>query len=60
MSWINQVGDLLQRYKGASAATPPPDATADFSKVAQQAPPSAIAKVAIRPNDGSDRGRLPE
>src|SRR5258708_13329958 len=43
MSWINEVGDLLQRYKGASATTPPPDATADFSKVAQQAPPSAIS-----------------
>ena len=43
MSWINEVGNLLQRYKGASATTPPPDATADFSKVAQQAPPSAIA-----------------
>ena len=42
MSWINEVSDVLQRYKGASGTTPP-DATADFSKVAQQAPPSAIA-----------------
>jgi hypothetical protein len=43
MSWMNEVSDLLQRYKGASATTPSPDTAADFSKVADQAPPSAIS-----------------
>jgi hypothetical protein len=43
MSWINQVGDLLQRYKGASATTPPSDAAADFSKIAEQAPQATLS-----------------
>jgi hypothetical protein len=43
MSWMDEVGTLLGRYKGASASTPPPNADADFAKVATQAPPSAIS-----------------
>lgn len=43
MSWIDQVGGLLQKYSGASEAAPPPDATADFAKVAESAPPSALS-----------------
>ena len=41
MSWFNQVSDILKRYTGGSA--PGSDSThADFAKVAEQAPPSAM------------------
>ncbi len=43
MSWIDEVGSLLGQYKGASASAPPPNADADFAKVATQAPSSAIS-----------------
>lgn len=43
MSWIDQVGGLLQKYSGASGASPAPNATADFAKVAESAPPSALS-----------------
>jgi len=43
MSWLDEVGTLLRQYKGASASAPPPSADADFTKVATQAPPSAIS-----------------
>jgi hypothetical protein len=38
MSWLNEVTDLLQQYKGAPGSAPPPNASADFAKVAQRAP----------------------
>jgi hypothetical protein len=43
MSWINEVGTLLQQYRGASAASAPPTAAADFTKVADHAPASALS-----------------
>jgi len=43
MSWLNDIGTLLQRYKGASASSPPPGATEDFAKVADRAPSSALS-----------------
>jgi hypothetical protein len=43
MSWFNQVSDILQQYTGASASSAPPNAAADFAKVAEQAPPAAIS-----------------
>jgi len=43
MSWINEIGSLLQRYRGASASAPPSDAAADFAEVADRAPPSAVS-----------------
>lgn len=43
MSWIDQVGGLLQKYSGASASSPPQSATTDFAKVAESAPPSALS-----------------
>lgn len=43
MSWMNEVGTLLQQYKGASASSPPPNAVGDFSRVADRAPPSAVS-----------------
>ncbi len=43
MSWMNQVGDLLKQYTGASTSAPPPTAAADFAKVAEQAPASAMS-----------------
>lgn len=43
MSWIDQVGGLLQKYSGASGSSPPQSATTDFAKVAESAPPSALS-----------------
>lgn len=43
MSWIEEVGRLLGQYKGASASAPPPNVAADFAKVAEKTPPSAIS-----------------
>lgn len=43
MSWMNEIGTLLQQYKGASAASPPPSAADDFTKVADHAPASALS-----------------
>jgi hypothetical protein len=45
VSWIDQVGGLLQKYSGsgASDSSPPQSATADFAKVAESAPPSALS-----------------
>lgn len=43
MSWLNEIGTLLQQYKGASASSPPPSATEDFAKVADRAPSSALS-----------------
>src|SRR5690348_7906788 len=43
MSWMNEIGTLLQQYKGASASSPPPSAGEDFSKVADRAPASALS-----------------
>jgi hypothetical protein len=43
MSWIDEVRTLLGQYKGASPSAPPPDAAADFAKIATQAPPSAMS-----------------
>jgi hypothetical protein len=43
MSWMNEIGTLLQQYKGASASSPPPSAADDFAKVADRAPASALS-----------------
>lgn len=43
MGWLEQIGDVLQRYNSASPSNPPPNAPADFAKVAAHAPPSAIS-----------------
>jgi hypothetical protein len=43
MSWIDQVGGLLQKYSAASGSSPPQSATTDFAKVADSAPPSALS-----------------
>lgn len=43
MSWIDQVGSLLQNYSGASGSSAPRSATSDFAKVAESAPPSALS-----------------
>lgn len=43
MSWLNEVTEFLQRYKGAQPSSPPPDTQADFSKVAQHAPASVMS-----------------
>lgn len=43
MSWIDEVGGLLQKYSGASGSSPPPGAAGDFAKVAESAPTSALS-----------------
>jgi len=44
MSWLNEIGTLLQQYKGASASSPPPGVTEDFAKVTDRAPSSALSE----------------
>jgi len=43
MSWINEIGGLLEQYSGASAAQAPDTVDNDFDEIAQVAPHSAIA-----------------
>ena len=43
MSWIDQVGGLLQKYSDASGSSPAANAVADFAKVAQRAPASELS-----------------
>jgi hypothetical protein len=43
MAWTDEIGNLLEQYKGASAASPPEHVQRDFNQVGQTAPPSAIA-----------------
>ena len=43
MSWLEQINDVLQRYRNAPGTTAPPDASTDFAKVAAHAPPEAIS-----------------
>ncbi len=42
MSWLNNVGSLLQQYSGSNT-TSSQNAEQDFSQVAQHAPPSAMS-----------------
>lgn len=43
MSWMNEIGTVLQRYQGTSASSAPQSAADDFTKVADLAPASAIS-----------------
>jgi hypothetical protein len=43
MSWMDQIGGLLQRYAGAGAQDAQPDAHDHFDQFAQAAPHSAVA-----------------
>lgn len=42
MSWMSDIGGLLQKYRGASAS-PQSNAAEDFGQVAAQAPTSALS-----------------
>ena len=44
MGLINEIGSLLQQYKGASASAPPGNVERDFQQVAPQVPQSVIAQ----------------
>jgi hypothetical protein len=44
MSWLQQLGGLLQQYAGASPQQAPASADSDFSQFAQAAPPDALAQ----------------
>ncbi|MDQ1612192.1 MAG: hypothetical protein QOG00_2123 [Pyrinomonadaceae bacterium] len=43
MSWLDQIGGLLQQYQGASAQQTPNKVQDDFGQFAQAAPQSAVA-----------------
>jgi hypothetical protein len=43
MSWFNQVSDILKQYTGSATSAASPNAQADFTKVAEQAPPSVVS-----------------
>jgi hypothetical protein len=43
MSWLDQVGGLLQQYAGTATAKAPDTVENDFDQFTQSAPPSAIA-----------------
>lgn len=44
MSWMDQIGNLLQQYVGASAQQPPASHEADFDRFARAAPAPAMAQ----------------
>jgi hypothetical protein len=54
MSWMDQIGGLLQQYVGANAQQAPPDVHDDFSQVAQAAPPEELGQ-GIAAAFGSDQ-----
>src|SRR5437764_1440698 len=61
MSWLQQIGGLLQQYSGMSPAQAPPDVHNDFQQVAQAAPPQTIANslaAAIRSNQTPPFGQM--
>ena len=43
MSWMDQIGNILQQYSGAGAQAAPAHVEDDFDQLAQNAPPSAVA-----------------
>ena len=43
MSWMDQIGNILQQYSGASAQAAPDQVQDDFDRFAESAPPSAVA-----------------
>ncbi len=43
MSWMDQLGGLLQQYGGAGAQAPPDDVHDHFDQFTQAAPPAAVA-----------------
>ena len=43
MSWMDQIGNILQQYSGASPQSAPDNVQDDFDQFAQNAPPSAVA-----------------
>lgn len=43
MSWMDQIGSILQQYSGASAQAAPDNVQDDFDQFAENAPPSAVA-----------------
>jgi hypothetical protein len=61
MARTDEIGNLLERYKGASAVSPPEQVQRDFNQVAQAAPPSAISsglKEAFQSNQTPPFGQM--
>lgn len=61
MEWMNQLGGLLQQYSGTGAVQAPSTVNADFDRVAQSAPTSALADglaAAFRSNQTPDFGQM--
>jgi hypothetical protein len=61
MEWINQLGGLLQQYRGADAAQPSTTLNDDFDRIAQSAPTAALADglaAAFRSDQTPDFGQM--
>jgi len=61
MGLMNEIGNILEQYKGASASAPPPNVEQHFSQVAQNVPQSAVSKGlsdAFRSNETSPFGQM--
>lgn len=54
MSWMDQIGNVLQQYTGGGAQQPSPDVHDHFDQVAQAAPASSMAD-GLAAAFGSDR-----
>ncbi len=61
MSWLDQIGGLLQQYQGANAQQTPNNVQDDFNQVAQSAPQSTMAEglaAAFRSNQTPPFGNM--
>jgi len=61
MSWLEQIDDVLQRYRNVPGTTSSPETSADFAKVAAHAPPEAISgglSEAFRSNETPPFGQM--
>jgi hypothetical protein len=61
MEWMNQLGGVLQQYAGTAAAQAPAAVQDDFDRIAQSAPPSALADglaAAFRSEQTPDFGQM--
>jgi hypothetical protein len=61
MGLLNEIGSLLQQYRGASPTAPPPNVEQDFGQVAQHVPQTEISnglKDAFRSNETPPFGQM--
>jgi hypothetical protein len=61
MGFMNEIGSLLQQYKGASSAAPPANVEQDFNQVARQVPQATVSSAlgdAFRSNETPPFGQM--